>query len=253
MNLKINKLFNFQKKIVVITGCNGQVGIKIAKFFYSNNAIVYGLDLSKRNKDKKVKYYQCDITKEIELSKVISKIYENERKINIFINNAAVSFFTSFRSRSYKEFKETILTNLYAPFISIKILEAKSKISHKLKIINIGSIYAFLSPDFSIYSKNDRFSSEVYGASKAGLIQMTKYFANLLSKKNINLNSISPGGILNKKLQKKQFIKNYIKNTPKKRMAVTLDLITSIAFLSSDSSDYITGQNIIIDGGWSLK
>ena len=55
MNLKINKLFNFQKKIVVITGCNGQVGIKIAKFFYSNNAIVYGLDLSKRNKDKKVK------------------------------------------------------------------------------------------------------------------------------------------------------------------------------------------------------
>lgn len=253
MSLKINKIFNFKNKVVVITGCNGQVGTKIADFFYSNNATVYGLDLAIKNKNKKIKYYQCDITKELELSKVISEIYKKEKKINIFINNAAVSFFNNFRLRSYKEFQETILTNLYAPFISIKHLEKKSKISHKLKIINIASIYAFLSPDFSIYSKNDRFNSEVYGASKAGLIQMTKYFANLLAKKNINLNSISPGGILNKKLQKNQFIKNYIKNTPKNRMAVTMDLITSIAFLSSDNSDYITGQNIIVDGGWSLK
>ena len=121
------------------------------------------------------------------------------------------------------------------------------------KIINIGSIYGFLSPDFNIYSKGDRLSSEIYGASKSSVIQLTKYFAVLLANKNINVNCISPGGILNKKLQSKKFIKNYIKRVPKNRMGKVDDLHSAIIYLSSDFSDYTTGQNIIVDGGLSLS
>ena len=96
-------------------------------------------------------------------------------------------------------------------------------------------------------------SSEIYGASKSSIIQLTKYFAVLLAKKNINVNCISPGGILNKKLQSKKFIKNYIKRVPKNRMGKVDDLHTAIIYLSSDFSDYTTGQNIIVDGGLSLS
>ena len=75
----------------------------------------------------------------------------------------------------------------------------------KGNILNIGSIYGFLSPDFNIYSKGDRFSSEIYGASKGSVIQLTKYFAVLLAKNKINVNCISPGGIINKKVQNLMF------------------------------------------------
>ena len=123
----------------------------------------------------------------------------------------------------------------------------------KGKIINISSIYGFLSPDFKIYSKGDRFSPEIYGASKSSIIQLTKYYAVLLAKRKINVNCISPGGLLNKKLQSNGFISRYKKRVPMNRMGQSSDLLTTIIFLASDSTEYVTGQNIIVDVCLSLK
>ena len=121
------------------------------------------------------------------------------------------------------------------------------------RIINFGSIYGSLSPNFDIYKKGDRFNSEIYGATKASVIQLTKYYAVILSKENIIINCISPGGILNKKNpQAKNFVKNYSKRVPKQRMGNVEDLFTVVLFLSSDKSNYIVGQNIIVDGGLSI-
>ena len=103
------------------------------------------------------------------------------------------------------------------------------------------------------YNKGDRFSPDIYGASKAGLIQITKYFSVLLAKKNIIVNSITPGGILNKQKQKKSFIKRYSDNVPMRRMASTNDILTAILMFSSNYSKYTTGQNLIIDGGLTSK
>ena len=125
-------------------------------------------------------------------------------------------FFKTFKKRSLKNFKDTISTNLYAPFNAIKFLSKISKKNDKLKIINISSIYGVVTPDFKIYSKGDRFNSEIYGASKAALIQMTKYFANLLANKNICINSVSPGGIENLNLQKKKIYKKIQEKCSKK-------------------------------------
>ena len=105
-----------------------------------------------------------------------------------------------------------------------------------------------MSPDFRVYGKKDNFNSEIYGATKAALIQITKYYSVILSNLNINVNCLSPGGIYD---QKKNFIKKYSQRVPKKRMAKNEDLNTGILFLASDKSDYVTGQNLIIDGGLS--
>ena len=83
-------------------------------------------------------------------------------------------------------------------------------------------IYGFLSPDFKIYEKGDRFSPEIYGATKSAIIQLTKYYAVLLANRNINVNCISPGGIINKDLQSKSFIKKYVKRVPKNEWGIHL-------------------------------
>ena len=110
-----------------------------------------------------------------------------------------------------------------------------------------------MSPDFNIYEKGDNINSEIYGASKAGIIQFTKYLSVYGAKYNINVNCLSPGGILNSNnTQRKSFIKKYSKKVPLKRMATTDDFLSCIIFLASEKSSYVTGQNIIIDGGFSV-
>ena len=108
-----------------------------------------------------------------------------------------------------------------------------------------------MSPNFKNYRSGDRKSSETYGASKAALIQLTKYFANYMSKYNVRVNSISPGGIYNKKVQTNKFIQRYEKNVPLRSMGTHHDVVHQILFLISNKSKYITGQNLIIDGGYT--
>ena len=103
-----------------------------------------------------------------------------------------------------------------------------------------------------IYTDLDRKNSEIYGASKAGIIQMSKYFATHLANRNIRSNSVSPGGIYNpENPQGKDFILNYSERCPMKRMARSEEIVGAIVYLASDMASYTTGQNITIDGGMS--
>ena len=119
-------------------------------------------------------------------------------------------------------------------------------------IVNVGSIYGLVAGDMSLYNKNDRKTSEIYGASKAAVIHLTKYLANYMGKFNVRVNCISPGGVLNKKLQKKNFIKKYSKKPSLGRMANSKEILNTLIFLLNEDSDYITGQNLIVDGGYTL-
>ncbi len=251
----IKNYFNFENKIVLVTGCNGQLGMSIVNLFIRLNSKVYGIDKIGKNNQNKFNFIKADITNENQIKKIIQKIIKKEKKLDIVINNAGISVFTNFKKRSSSEVNKIFQTNVASVINIIKnyVINFDKKKFKKGKIINIGSIYGFLSPDFKIYSKGDRFSPEVYGATKSSIIQLTKYYAVLLAKRNINVNCISPGGILNKKKQSNKFIRNYTKNVPKQRMGLPEDILTSIIYLSSDYSDYVTGQNIIVDGGLSLK
>ena len=252
----LNKIFNFKNKVVFISGCNGQIGKSLVDLFLKLNAKVYGIDNRETNiRKKKFFFIKTDICNQKEIIKTFEIIIKKEKKIDIIINNAATATFKKFIDRTDKEIEDIFKTNVKSIINIIKnytILFNDKKLK-KGKIINIGSIYGFLSPDFKIYSKGDRLSSEIYGASKGSVIQLTKYFAVLLAKKNINVNCISPGGILNKKIQSKKFIANYIKKVPKNRMGNVEDLHTAIIYLASDFSDYTTGQNLVVDGGLSLS
>ena len=254
-NLNIKSLFNFNKKIILITGSSGQIGSSIVKLFLSLGSKVYGFDKIKNKiKHDDYEFIKADIRNKSEVRRKISRIVKKNNRIDVIVNTAAVSIFSKYDKRTNSELDKTINTNIKGLLnvINSYVNIHKKNSLKKCSIINFGSIYGFLSPDFRIYGNKDRFSSEIYGASKAAVIQLTKYYSVMLSKYNINVNCLSPGGIFNnQKPQNKKFVKRYSKRVPLDRMGNVRNLFTGILFLASDRSSYVSGQNIIIDGGLS--
>jgi len=254
-NLSIKSLFNFTNKKILITGAGGQIGSAVGELFLNLGSKVYGLDKNDaKNKHPNYKFIKADITNKSKIKTKIIEIVKKEKCIDVIINTAAVSIFSKYDKRTDLEINKTLDTNIKGLLNIINSYAHihKTKKLKKCSIINMGSIYGFLSPDFRIYGNKDRFSSEVYGASKAAVIQLTKYYSVVLSKYNININCLSPGGIYNdKKPQNKNFVRNYSNRVPLKKMGKPENLFTGILFLASDQSNYINGQNIIIDGGLS--
>jgi len=130
-----------------------------------------------------------------------------------------------------------------------KIYKSLEK-SKKASITNISSIYGVVAPDWNIYENTNINNPAAYSISKAGIVHMTKWLASALAPK-IRVNAVSPGGVFRN--QQKIFVKKYIDKTLLKRMAIEDDIVGPVVFLSSTAASYITGQNLIVDGGWTIK
>ena len=243
---------DFKNKVILITGCEGFLGKEITKNLISLGAIVVGLDISKKSKINfnNFIYFKTDLSKESEINKFYKFLKTNKITPDILINNAALSYKGNYKKRKQVEINNMLSVNITSVFNMIrKFSEVSSK---KANILNIASIYALMSPKPELYSKNNLDNSEIYGASKAAIIQMTKYFARYLNEKKIRVNCVSPGGITTSdNIADNFFINQYIKDVPLKRLAKLEEVVNSILFLISDKSSYINGHNLIIDGGKS--
>ena len=236
---------------IIITGSEGQIGSDLIKLLLKKN---YNLILLDKKNKKDQNYFKVDISKSSSIKKTLKLIKKKYKKINGLINLAAVQIFSDFEKRSEKDLDLMLNVNIKANILLTKfVFNNYFKKQKHGKIINIGSIFGLISPDFNNYKKKDRKSSETYGASKAAIIQLTKYFANYMSNYNVRVNCISPGGVENQKTQKISFIKRYSKKVPSKRMAKVNEISKIILFLLSEDSDYINGQNIVVDGGYTIK
>ena len=242
------------QKVVLITGASSGLGLATALHLSEKGFNVFGTSRDPKKYKEKLPFdlLPLEITDKDSINKCVSEVISRSNKIDILINNAGSSIFTHFSKRTEKELDETYSVNLKGMINMIISVTKNLRKNYHLKILNIGSIYGSKAPDFSIYKKNDRLNSEIYGATKAGIIQLTKYFAKILSKKKIICNCISPGGIRSNSKQNKSFQKRYIKNLHIKRMGNTSDIVFGLYYFSHPENSYITGQNLIIDGGYSL-
>lgn len=249
----LETLFNIGGKVVAITGATGQLGTAICQAFQQAGAKTVGLDVNiTSNIVDGVEYHTLDITNKQQIDKVFPAIIEKYGRFDVLINNAGVSVFEPFEQRPEKSFDIVMDVNLKGTFFCIQeYVNLLDKYRYRGgAIVNIGSIFGVVSPDFRNYTDCQRRNSEVYGATKAGIIQMTKYFAVHLADRNIRVNAVSPGGIFNPRSpQGKDFVKNYSFRCPMKRMAADTEMLGAILYLSSDAGGYTTGQNIIVDGG----
>ncbi len=249
------KIQEFKNKTILITGAFGLLGKSITNNFYKKKAKLILVDKKIGKKFKNVDFYKCDFTKETERDEIFKKIQKKYRKIDVLINCAGYTgsikdsnWIADFENQDLKNWKNAFEVNLNSIFHISKILR-KNLAIRKGNIINIGSIYSILSPDPSLYKGLTMSSPAAYAASKGGLQQLTKWLAAHLAPK-IRVNMISTIGIKNR--QPLKFIKRYEKKIPLKMMCKEEDIIGVINLLASNQSKMITGQNIIIDGGFSL-
>ena len=217
--------------------------IKIKKQTYKNNVYKKKLDLEN---DNEIENFFIDLKKKF-------------GKFDILINNSALTTegIKKIKQNKYTEedfdtkiWKRTLDVNLTGSFLAIKyFLKHHTKEKQIQKIINVGSIYGVVSPHHDIYKNQNFFSSLSYTASKSGLIGLTKWLASKYSKKNFICNIISPAGVFN--YQNSEFLNDYKKLLPINRMAKQKEIYGALKFLISEDSNYITGQNIIVDGGFT--
>jgi NAD(P)-dependent dehydrogenase (short-subunit alcohol dehydrogenase family) len=265
----MTKIFNkiFKKNLSIVTGSAGRFGKIISNNLASLGSDLilidknikgekYSLFLEKKYKIK-VYFFNLDLTSEKKLivfSKIIKKKF---KKIDLLINNAAFvgdsqdkGWNTEFLKQTNDSWNKALDINLNPCFYLSKIVTPLLKKSKSPSIINIASIYSFLGPDLNLYKNTGIHNPAAYSASKAALVHLTKWLACNLAPR-IRVNAISPGGFYSEQPQK--FLKRYLKKTPLRRMLSPEDLEGAIIFLASKQSSYITGQNLILDGGISLS
>ena len=250
------KEFKLQNKIILLTGSEGYLGKSIVKELTKYKPRLILIDkikkLSTKKKYKKIDYYYCDFNNKKELNKLIIKLKKKYKRIDIIINNAALTTNIIKKNNDFilDNFEESLRVNLSSVYKICMSLKSNLNKGLNPSILNVSSMYSILGPDLNLYKNTNIKISAGYNASKAGIVNLTKWMASYFAP-NIRVNAISPGGIYRK--HKKKFLKNYIYNTPLKRMAKEEDIVKSIMFLISDYSSYITGHNLVIDGGFSIK
>ena len=262
----------FANKTVLVTGGGGLLGQGFCEAFARAGAQVFIADVnfdSAISVAEKINATQvglaipieCDVSNSVSVKKMIKEIEQRNIYLDVLVNNAATKtsnlddFFEPFESYSLDTWQKINAVNLDGMFLVAQAV-GSHMIRNKVKgsITQISSIYGVVSPDHRIYNKsihNGRTinTPAVYSVSKAGVIALSKYLASYWGEESIRVNTLSPGGVFSG--QNYDFVNAYSQRVPLNRMANPDEIFGAALFLASDSASYITGQNIVIDGGLS--
>jgi NAD(P)-dependent dehydrogenase (short-subunit alcohol dehydrogenase family) len=242
-------MINLKDKVIVVTGGAGLLGGNIVSYLKRCNAVALSLDINTQNP---LVDYHLDITNEESVVQAIDKIIQKYGKIDGWVNNAyprTKDWGCKFELIKFDSWRENVDMHLNGYFLCCQKILEKMKEKEMGSVINMGSIYGVVGPDFTVYEGTEMTSPAGYAAIKGGLVNLTRYLSSYYGKYKIRVNTVSPGGIFDH--QPDPFVKNYEKKVPLKRMGIPEDISPSVAFLLSDEASYITGHNLIVDGGWS--
>jgi NAD(P)-dependent dehydrogenase (short-subunit alcohol dehydrogenase family) len=195
----------------------------------------------------------ADLMQDSSFALISGKIEQAYGRLDYLVNNAAFyddapGWGGPFEEEGYDAWLKVMRVNLLAPFFLTQALHPLLKRSPDASIVNIGSMYAAVGPDHSLYEGTDMSNPAAYSASKGGLLSTTRWLSTVLAP-GVRVNMVSPGGI--ERGQKPVFVQRYQKRTPLGRMGKEQDVAGMVSFLLSPDAAYITGQHILIDGGWT--
>lgn len=259
--------FNFAHKIVVITGGAGVLGKVFAKAFLDVGAQVVLLDLDNQALEdakksleldaKKLLGISCNLTEKEAVTRTFSDIIKHWGRIDVLVNGAAAkspNFFEPLEDYYIEDWHSVLDSNLTSMFLCTQGVLKQMQIQNYGTIINIGSIYGEVGPDARIYEGSEYMGKSIntpvtYAVTKGAVSSFTRYLAVTQAPYGIRANAVSPGGVFNG--QNETFVKKYSSRTPMGRMAEKEEIAAAVLFLASDGASYITGQNLLVDGGWT--
>lgn len=270
MNTHINELFSLKGRTAVVTGALGLIGRQHCEALAEAGAAVIVADLSYEGcRDFADKLgnnssgFAIDVTSKDSLNTLLTYVTKTYGNLDILVNNAAINDKFENPSSALEDsmfenypldlWQKSIDVNITGVFLCSQVLGTKMARQGKGSIINVASTYGIVAPDQSIYrnynGNHEFYKSPAYPAAKGAVISFTKFLAAYWGNKGVRVNALSPGGVKNN--QKEFFIKNYSSRTPLGRMAAPSDYKGALVFLASDASSYMTGANLIVDGGWT--
>ena len=268
---KSSELFSLSNKVVVVTGGAGLLGQVFCQALADVGAHVAIVDLDlasaetaaksiNKSDTQKVVAFGSDITSPESVTQMVANVIKQFGRIDVLVNNAASkgsnldTFFEPFESYSLQTWREVMSVNIDGLFLVAQAVGNQMKKQGGGSIIQTSSIYGVVAPDQRIY-KGSEYNGRaintpaVYSASKAAVNGLTSYLSTYWATSKIRVNSLTPGGIASG--QNDEFNKRYSSRVPLGRMGEASELVGALIYLASDASSYVTGQNIIVDGGLS--
>lgn len=263
--MKTTQLFDLSGRTALITGAAGHLGRVFSETLLELGARVVMMDIEPKVIDVASTLDQTanraygvvtDMENESALRDGFARALQWGGGLDILINNAAfvgtsglTGWGVPFEQQEGGTFRRALEVNLTSVFTLCQLATPHLSRQGHGKIINIASIYGVVGPDLRLYGGTAMGNPAAYAASKAGVLQLTRWLAMSLAP-NICVNAITPGGI--ERGQAKSFHDRYCERTPLGRMAKEDDFRGAVAYLASDASSYVTGQNLIVDGGWTV-
>lgn len=268
----LQEIFDIKNKNIVITGSAGLLGTQFGTVLTKAGANVILVDIDKKRNqnlarslkkyNKNINHFELDISNLEQVTQLKKTLKNNFDQIDGLVNSAAYTTKASindsrinhalpFEKFPLQNWEKSIQINLTGVFLCCQQIGSLMMKNKRGSIVNISSIYGLVGADQRIYGKNGLNVPVSYAATKGSIINLTRYLAAYWHEKNIRVNTLSLGGVQDLKYQDKNFIKNYSKKTILGRMAKKNDFDGALLFLLSNASSYMTGSNLIVDGGWT--
>lgn len=244
-------MFSIKDKVIIVTGSSGLLGKQIVKSLRTQGGIVFEADISFNEITSFC--LNMDISDEEAVKDGMKKVLDIYGKIDGWVNNAyprTNDWGNKLENIPIESWRKNVDMHMNGYFICSRIALEQMKIQKSGSLINMSSIYGMIAPDFTVYNGTEMTTPAAYAAIKGGLVNLTKYFAAYYGPFQVRANCISPGGIFDH--QPEVFINNYCNKVPMKRMGNPEDIVPAIHYLLADESSYVTGHNLMIDGGWSI-
>lgn len=263
----LKEMMSLQGRTALITGGAGHIAYAAAESLAEMGANLILLDREKDSLNKVASKISDEYSVRVigiefnledidNFSDVVAEIECKTGSLDILIHMAAFvgtsgldGWVVPFSEQTIDTWKRALDVNLSAVFELTKLCTPLLKKSNAASVITVGSLYGVLGPDMSLYEGTEMGNPAAYAASKGGVVQLTRWLSTVLAP-NVRINAITPGGVWRN--QDKKFIERFCSRTPLGRMSTEEDLKGVIMYLASDLSSYVTGQNILIDGGWSV-
>ena len=250
-----DELFSLRDRVAVVTGGEGQLGAQIVRGLEERGARVAVFDL-------KSERFRVDVTDRGALEDAVDQVVREWGTPHVLVNAAALDSPPDAPAEevgpveSYPEasFDEVMSVNVKGTFLPCQVVGARMAAEGRGSIVNMSSVYGMLSPVQDVYefrrrAGDDFYKPVAYSVSKSALYNLTRYLATYWAKSGVRVNTLTLAGVANE--QPSEFVEAYTARMPVGRMADVREVVGPVVFLASDASSYVTGANLVVDGGWS--